>query len=56
VSAHKVPLNSGGYTMDHSAAVYMLDEEGKLVGTISRRDTEAAVRAKLRHLLDSAAG
>jgi protein SCO1/2 len=56
VSAHKVPLNSGGYTMDHSAAVYMLDEEGKLVGTISRRDTEAAMRAKLRHLLDSAAG
>jgi protein SCO1 len=56
VSAQKVPISSGGYTMDHSAGVYMMDAEGKFLGTINHRDTEATVRTKLRHLLGSAAG
>src|SRR5262245_26423519 len=50
----KVPLKDGDYTMDHTAAIFMMDSKGQYVGTISHRETEAAMRAKLRHLLDSA--
>jgi cytochrome oxidase Cu insertion factor (SCO1/SenC/PrrC family) len=50
----KVPLKDGEYTMDHTAAVFMMDRKGQYVGTISLRETEAAMRAKIRHLLDAA--
>jgi len=38
---------------DHTAKIYMMDSKGKYVGIISPRETEASMRAKLRHLLDS---
>ena len=44
----------GDYTMDHTAAIFMIDGKGQYVGTISHRETDAAIRAKLRHLLDAA--
>jgi protein SCO1/2 len=56
VYARKVPLSDGGYTMDHTASVFMMDSEGKFVGTINHRDAEAAVRTKLFELLGRAAG
>jgi protein SCO1 len=52
--SRKVPLKDGDYTMDHTAAIFMIDRKGQYVGTISHRETEAAMRAKLRRLLDSA--
>jgi protein SCO1/2 len=40
----KVPLDDGGYTMDHTAIVYLMDKEGRFVAPFSlRRTTEAAV-------------
>jgi len=54
VSAAKVRLADGEYTMDHTATIYMMDSKGKYVGTISQREPEDSVRAKLRHLLESA--
>jgi protein SCO1 len=40
----KVPLDDGGYTMDHTAIVYLMDKEGHFVAPFSlRRTTEAAV-------------
>src|SRR5262249_1861766 len=53
VYARKVPLESGGYTMDHTATIYLMDRKGQYAGTISHRDSEALMRAKIRRLLDS---
>jgi protein SCO1 len=46
----KVPLESGGYTMDHTAAVYMMDAKGRFVGTISPQEPKEQALAKLRRL------
>jgi protein SCO1/2 len=32
VFARKVPLEGGGYTMDHTALVYLMDKQGRFVG------------------------
>ncbi|NBB72037.1 MAG: redoxin domain-containing protein [Alphaproteobacteria bacterium] len=50
VYAEKVPLEGGGYTMDHSAFVYLMDARGRYVTHIAYgEDSERAV-AKLREL------
>src|SRR5262249_47340150 len=54
VYSRKVPLKDGDYTMDHSAAIFMMDSKGQYVGTISHRETDAAMRATLRRVWDSA--
>jgi protein SCO1/2 len=47
----KVPLDQGGYTMDHTAIVYLMDKEGRFVSPFSlKRSTEAAA-ADLRKYL-----
>ena len=47
----KVPLDDGGYTMDHTAIVYLMDKAGRFVAPFSlRRTTEASV-ADLRKRL-----
>ncbi len=39
----KVPLSEGGYTMDHTAIVYLMDKQGRFVSPFSlKRTTEAA--------------
>jgi protein SCO1/2 len=39
----KIPLNTGGYTMDHTAIVYLMDKEGRFVAPFSlKRSAEAA--------------
>jgi len=53
--ARKVPLSDGGYTMDHTATIYMLNKRGQFVGVMSHQDSEATMRTKLRRLLDDAA-
>jgi protein SCO1/2 len=48
----KVPLDDGGYIMDHSASIYLLDSDGAFSGTVSyQEDTETAL-AKLQRLID----
>ncbi len=40
----KVPLDAGGYTMDHTAIVYLMDKDGRFVAPFSlkRRPEDAA--------------
>jgi protein SCO1/2 len=47
----KVPLEAGGYTMDHTAIVYLMDKEGRFVApfNVKRKPEEAA--ADLRRYL-----
>ena len=51
VYAKKVPLDAGGYTMDHTAIVYLMDKNGRFVApfNLKRRPEEAA--ADLRRYL-----
>lgn len=51
IVSRKVPLDGGGYTMDHTASVLLLDANGGLVGTIARDEDRDAALAKLRRLV-----
>ena len=44
VYAKKVPLDGGGYTMDHTAIVYLMNKDGRFVApfNMKRRPEEAA--------------
>jgi len=47
----KVPLDQGGYTMDHTAIVYLMDKDGRFVSPFSlKRSTEAAAADLRRYL------
>jgi protein SCO1/2 len=47
----KVPNDQGGYTMDHTAIVYLMDKEGRFVSPFSlKRSTEAAAADLRRYL------
>ncbi|WP_305984259.1 SCO family protein [Roseibium sp. MMSF_3544] len=54
VYAKKVPLDDGDYTMDHSAAVYLMNADNKFVGTIAYQEAEDNALKKLRRLIDNA--
>lgn len=47
----KVPLDGGGYTMDHNAIVYMMDRSGRFVGSLDQHESETVQLAKLRRLI-----
>jgi len=47
----KVPLDDGGYTMDHTAIVYLMDKEGRFVSPFSLKRTPDAAAADLRRYL-----
>jgi protein SCO1 len=44
VYAKKVPIDGGGYTMDHTAIVYLMGKDGRFVApfNMKRRPEEAA--------------
>jgi protein SCO1/2 len=46
----KVPLDEG-YTMDHTAIVYLMDKDGNFVSPFSLKRTTEAAAADLRHYL-----
>ncbi len=48
--AKKVPLDGGGYTVDHSAIVYLMDKEGRFVApfNLKRSADQAAADLKRR--------
>lgn len=51
VYAKRVPLEGGGYTMDHTSVVYLMDRHGKFVAPFNlKRDADAAA-AELRRRL-----
>lgn len=51
VYVEKVPLEGGGYTMDHTTSVFLLDSAGEFQGTIAYREETAVALGKLRNLL-----
>lgn len=48
VYAKKVPLESGDYTMDHTALVYLMDRTGKFVAPFNVKRPPADAAAELR--------
>jgi protein SCO1/2 len=51
VYARKVPLDGGGYTMDHTALVYLMDKQGRFVAPFSLKRSADAAAADLRKYL-----
>jgi protein SCO1/2 len=47
----KQPLEDGGYTMDHTASVFLLDKNGEFQGTIAYGEDSATAVGKIRNLL-----
>jgi protein SCO1 len=47
----KVPLEQGGYTMDHTAIVYLMDKSGHFVTPFNLKRTAEAAAADLRRYL-----
>jgi protein SCO1 len=51
VYARKVDQGGGSYSMDHSAAVYLMDARGRYWSVVSRGETEAGAVAKIKKLI-----
>lgn len=51
IFAQKVPLEDGGYTMDHSAMVLLFDENGRFFEPISYQEDPDKAMSKIRRLL-----
>jgi protein SCO1/2 len=47
----KVPQDDGGYTMDHTAVIYLMDKDGRFVSTFSLKRTTEAAAADLRRYM-----
>jgi protein SCO1/2 len=47
----RVPLSGGGYTMDHTATLYLVGADGRFAGTIDPQEKSDVALAKLRRLL-----
>ena len=47
----KAPTSDGGYTMDHTASVFLFDREGQFSGTIAFGEAAEMRMAKLRKLV-----
>lgn len=52
----KVPRDTGDYSMDHTATVYMMDRSGKFDGTLDIHQARDASLAKLRRLVSNRGG
>lgn len=48
---NKVPTEGGGYTMDHTAGVILMDAKGGFAGTLDMHEPRETVLAKLRRLI-----
>jgi protein SCO1 len=49
----KVPTSDGGYTMDHTASVFLFDAQGRFAGTIAFGEDTKIKEEKLRRLIAS---
>lgn len=48
----RVPTGSG-YTMEHSATIYLMDKQGRFFGTLDRHEDKRVQLAKLRRIIAS---
>ena len=55
VTARKAPLEGGGYLMDHTALIYLMDAEGAYVAHFGHGSDPAAVAARLAEHLETGA-
>jgi protein SCO1 len=46
----KVPTEDVGYTMDHTAALYLMGPDGELVTVIPYQEDDTSAIAKLKNL------
>ena len=46
----KIPTDDGSYEMDHSAIIYLMAPDGKLVTVIPYQEDDSSALAKLRSL------
>jgi protein SCO1 len=46
----KISTKTGGYTMDHSAIIYLMGADGKFVSMIGYQEDDASALAKLRSI------
>jgi protein SCO1 len=53
VYSRKVPQKDGSYLMDHAAAVYLLNGDGQLTGTLDYQEEPAVALDKLKRLVAS---
>lgn len=51
VYSAKVPQPGGDYTIDHTAAIYLITARGEFSGTIDTQESDAASLEKLKHLI-----
>ena len=51
VYAKRIPLDGGGYTMDHTSIVYLMDKEGRFIAPFNLKRDAAAAAADLRRRL-----
>ena len=51
----RIPTSDGGYVMDHTAILYVMDPNGSFVGIIPYQEETAKAVAKLRKLVAKAA-
>jgi protein SCO1 len=51
VYSQKVPLDEGGYTMDHTATVFLMDAKGNFSGTIAWNEDSEIAMEKIRRLI-----
>jgi protein SCO1/2 len=50
VYSAKAPQPGGGYSVDHSAAVFLMDRNGKIVATLSPEEGDSVALDKLRRI------
>lgn len=51
VHAERVPLEGGGYTVDHTATIFLMGRDGRFVSTIDAHEPDAPALAKLERAL-----
>ncbi len=53
IYARKVPLDGGGYTMDHTASIYLMNDKGVFTSAVDYKDDTNTVMKKLHRLIDN---
>ncbi|MGQ3290541.1 SCO family protein [Sphingopyxis sp.] len=51
VYVKKVPLEGGDYTVDHTAAIYLMDRHGHFVTTIDYHENDKVALEKLKRIV-----
>ncbi|MEL0156171.1 MULTISPECIES: SCO family protein [unclassified Sphingopyxis] len=51
VYVRKVPIEGGDYTVDHTAAIYLMDKDGHFVTTIDYHENDKTALEKLKRII-----